>query len=419
MTPTPQGGKAHYYYDGNGTMVKSVIDDIVTYYASSAYQVKTDGSHTNTRKYYSFGSTAVAMRENNGVIWLLQDQVNSTTITADANGILLSETRYSAFGEVRYANGTTVTDKLYTGQQQETEIGLDYYVARFYDPEIAHFVQPDMMVSNIGRLQGFDLYSYVNNNPIKLIDPSGHASCNFLFGCSGRSTLDYLLGVVYQVVNDLAFNLPNKLIGTSWQNTMSFHFQSGLTVGRQASNLIGTAATANGIKNTAIGLGALAATAAGGGACAALSGGTCVVPAGAALAGEGTLALVGAGESALGAAIVLSNSGNSVQTPSYTPNNFRANLKNTKSIPSDINVNDAQAHHVLPQALKGKFDPLGIDINDPKWGAWVKAGEHQSWSRAYNDEWVTWFDQMGENITINDVELKASALANIYGFTWP
>ena len=173
-TPTPQGGEAHYFYDGNGTLVKSVIDNIVTYYASGAYQVKSDGSHTNTRKYYSFGSTAVAMRENNGIIWLLQDQVNSTTITADANGNLLSETRYSAFGEVRYANGTTVTDKLYTGQQQESEIGLDYYVARFYDPAIAHFVQADSLVPSVGTLKGYDRYAYVLNNPIVYNDPTGH-----------------------------------------------------------------------------------------------------------------------------------------------------------------------------------------------------------------------------------------------------
>lgn len=69
---------------------------------------------------------AVAMRENDVLVWLLQDQVNSTSVTADVNGNLLSETRYSAFGEIRYTTGVTVTDKLYTGQQQETELGLDY-----------------------------------------------------------------------------------------------------------------------------------------------------------------------------------------------------------------------------------------------------------------------------------------------------
>ena len=45
--------------------------------------------------------------------------------------------RYSALGEVRYSIGTTVTDKLYTGQQQKVEIELDYYPARFYNTVIA------------------------------------------------------------------------------------------------------------------------------------------------------------------------------------------------------------------------------------------------------------------------------------------
>ena len=43
------------------------------------------------------------------------DQVNSTTVTANADGSFQSEVRYSAYGEVRHADGTTVTDKLYTG----------------------------------------------------------------------------------------------------------------------------------------------------------------------------------------------------------------------------------------------------------------------------------------------------------------
>jgi RHS repeat-associated protein len=116
----------------------------------------------------------VTMRVNGVLTWLLVDQVGSTTITANADGSFQSEIRYSAYGEVRYANGTTVTDKLYTGQQQETEIGLDYYVARFYDPVTAHFIQPDTMVPEPGTLKAFDRYAYAANNPINFNDPNGH-----------------------------------------------------------------------------------------------------------------------------------------------------------------------------------------------------------------------------------------------------
>ncbi len=153
---------------------KSVIYDVITYYPSAAYKVKTDRTYTDTRKYYSFIGAVVAMRENDVITWLLQDQVNSTTITADANGNFLSETRYSAFGEIRYANGAAVTDKLYTGQQQEVEIGLSYYIARFYDPVIAHFIQPDSLIPQASASASYDRYGYVVYNPINKNDPTGH-----------------------------------------------------------------------------------------------------------------------------------------------------------------------------------------------------------------------------------------------------
>jgi RHS repeat-associated protein len=187
-TPTPQGGIALYFYDGDGNMVKSVIDDVTTYYPSAAYQVKTIGTYTNTRKYYSFNGAVVAMRENGAVSWLLQDQVNSTTITANADGSFQSEVRYSAFGEARYSSGFTVTDKLYTGQQQETEIGLDYYIARFYDPVIAHFIQADTIIPQASSTGGYDRYAYVHNNPIDFNDPIGHSigcGADIGNGCTG------------------------------------------------------------------------------------------------------------------------------------------------------------------------------------------------------------------------------------------
>ena len=97
-------------------MVKSIIGEVVSYEPSPAYQVKTDGVSTNTRKYYHFGGNNVALRENGTLTWLLTDHLNSTALTANEDGSLASEIRYTAFGEVRTANGVTVTDNKYTGQ---------------------------------------------------------------------------------------------------------------------------------------------------------------------------------------------------------------------------------------------------------------------------------------------------------------
>ena len=91
-------------------------------------------------------------------------------------GVVVSEVRYSAFGEMRYLNGETVTDLLYTGQKLEEELGLYYYVARWYDSALGRFIQADTMIPDPGSSTAYDRYAYVQNNPINFSDPSGHFS---------------------------------------------------------------------------------------------------------------------------------------------------------------------------------------------------------------------------------------------------
>ncbi len=50
--------------------------------------------------------------------------------------------------------------------------GLMYYRARWLDPQLGRFVQADSIVP--GGVQGLDRYAYVNNNPMRFTDPSGH-----------------------------------------------------------------------------------------------------------------------------------------------------------------------------------------------------------------------------------------------------
>ena len=106
--------------------------------------------------------------------WLLGDHLGSTSMVTDASGVMVSEVRYSAFGEVRYQSGTMTTDYLYTGQRQEAELGLYYYIARWYDPAIGRFIQADSIVPNPASALGFDRYAYAYNNPLNYTDPSGH-----------------------------------------------------------------------------------------------------------------------------------------------------------------------------------------------------------------------------------------------------
>jgi RHS repeat-associated protein len=56
--------------------------------------------------------------------------------------------------------------------------GLMFYNARWYDPAIGRFTQADSIVPGAGNSQAWDRYSYVFNNPLRYIDPSGHIPQN-------------------------------------------------------------------------------------------------------------------------------------------------------------------------------------------------------------------------------------------------
>ena len=69
------------------------------------------------------------------------------------------------------------------------EIGLSYYVARWYDPVIAHFIQADSIVPEAGSTVGYDRYAYVYNNPINLNDPTGNRACDDHYSSACRMVL--------------------------------------------------------------------------------------------------------------------------------------------------------------------------------------------------------------------------------------
>lgn len=87
-TTVPQNGHVVYVYDGDGNLVKSIIDGVETYYPNGAYELKVSGSNEIITKYYSAGSSRIAYRINGAITWLLNDHLGSTVGTVDENTAL-------------------------------------------------------------------------------------------------------------------------------------------------------------------------------------------------------------------------------------------------------------------------------------------------------------------------------------------
>ena len=61
----------------------------------------------------------------------------------------------------------------------EVAAGLIYMNARFYVPSVGRFASADTIVPDPANPQSFNRYSYVENRPIIMHDPSGHNGCTF------------------------------------------------------------------------------------------------------------------------------------------------------------------------------------------------------------------------------------------------
>ena len=97
------------------------------------------------------------------------DHLGSSIRMTDENGYVIQSITYKPFGSTCYSVGGNEPSYQYTGQELDHS-GLYYYNARYYDPELGRFIQPDTVLDGLNR------YTYCGNNPVKYVDPTGHES---------------------------------------------------------------------------------------------------------------------------------------------------------------------------------------------------------------------------------------------------
>lgn len=108
--------------------------------------------------------------------WLHRDHLSSVRLMTDAAGAQVAENRYRAYGErtdVQLDPATLRESKGWIGERDDPETGLAYLNARYYDPVLARFIQPDWWDPTDPKV-GTNRYAYGLNNPILHKDPSGN-----------------------------------------------------------------------------------------------------------------------------------------------------------------------------------------------------------------------------------------------------
>jgi RHS repeat-associated protein len=102
--------------------------------------------------------------------WLHANHLNAPEVATDANGQVIWQAEYAAFGRAKVKTSTSFTLNLrLPGQYEDAETGLHYNRQRYYNPESGSYLTPDPS----GAPDGPNRYSYVRYNPLKYVDPDG------------------------------------------------------------------------------------------------------------------------------------------------------------------------------------------------------------------------------------------------------
>ncbi len=163
---------AEFFYDHTGQRIKKIENGVTTYYIGKHFEANQQGYGTVNTNYYFAGTERVAKKENTGPLSFYHaNHLGSTEAISDANGNLVNRTNYFPFGEIKQGSAEKYS---FTGKERDVVSGQYYFEARYYASPFKHFTQADTVVPDLYDPQSLNRYSYVVNNPITNIDPTGH-----------------------------------------------------------------------------------------------------------------------------------------------------------------------------------------------------------------------------------------------------
>ena len=121
--------------------------------------------------------------------WAHKDNLSSNRVMSFmSGGAATTRHDYGPFGQPLTSNGSVVLNaKGYINQRYDSETGLEYLNARYYDSNLSRFLNPDTFDPTQAGV-GTNRYAYSGNDPVNGSDPSGHSSTSWTNSSGGTST---------------------------------------------------------------------------------------------------------------------------------------------------------------------------------------------------------------------------------------
>ena len=182
----PDSSTIQYQYDAYGNRIqKETSTELIAYHYSGASlqkEVHKDPSTLTilyTLTYVPWGFVKTVGQTSTSYYYLYDQRGNTRGIT-DAQGTILETYHYSPYG-ILLSTPSISQPHFLSGNAQcqyEAESSLYYMHARYYDAHTGRFLTKDALPGSMSSPLSQNRYTYCQNDPITLIDPTGNSPQN-------------------------------------------------------------------------------------------------------------------------------------------------------------------------------------------------------------------------------------------------
>jgi RHS repeat-associated protein len=159
-------------YAGDGQSERVQLDNTSFATGIQGLAVATDALLVNTYYVRDDQGTLLAQRTSAGDYYYVFDGLGSVVALTDSLGNVVNRYQYDPYGNLIGTTTEAVSNPWkFTGGYLDSQTGLYKFGARYYDPTLGRWTQPDPLSSLTAATT--NPYTYAGNNPVNNIDPTG------------------------------------------------------------------------------------------------------------------------------------------------------------------------------------------------------------------------------------------------------